>query len=118
MPRAPKYCGKRDCYQLVTGASYCEQHAHNWGKGNPRTSDPRHRAWRKTVLDKAHWRCQIRYADICVGAATIADHITATAFGGAEFDPFNGQGACRPCHDRKSSDEGHIARGHTPRARL
>lgn len=110
MPRAPKHCGYQGCTTIVpTGR--CDQHKHGWGKGNQRTKDPRHIAWRKTVLDRAHWQCQIQYP-ICTGKANIADHIRAVLLGGAEYDPNNGQAACQRCHDRKSSLEGHEAQGH------
>ncbi|WP_414018421.1 HNH endonuclease [Mycobacteroides abscessus] len=117
MPRAPKVCSHKDCTELVHGDTRCPQHkTHRWGKGDPRTTDPRHKAWRKTVLDRDHWRCQIRYPG-CIGEATIADHILAVKLGGAEHDIQNGQAACRPCSDKKSSDEGHKAAGHTVRPR-
>lgn len=111
MPRAKKHCGINGCTTLVPGGTNCPEHQHRWGKGNPRTKDPRHEAWRKKVLDRAHWRCEIRYPG-CIGKANIADHIQATKLGGAEYDLANGQGACRPCSDRKSSLEGHLAQGH------
>jgi hypothetical protein len=91
------------------------QHKHGWGKGNPRTSTPQHRVWRAQVLRNAGYQCEIRYPGICTGTATIADHIKATAFGGAHYDITNGQAACVPCHRKKSSDEGHIAQGNKPR---
>ena len=58
--------------------------------------------------------CQLRYPGICIGTATRCDHIVAVGLGGADTDD-NCQGACKPCHDRKTSAEGHIAAGHTPR---
>ena len=107
MPRARKECGIQGCRVLVPGGTHCPQHQHRFKSGGPsRTSDPRHRVWRAAVLDRAHWWCEIRYPDICTGRAKQADHIVAVAFGGAEFDPLNGQAACDPCHKRKSSGEG------------
>lgn len=114
MPRAPKHCGIQGCTVLVPNGQRCRDHQHGWGKGNPRTKNPKHIAWRLTVLDRCGWRCQLRYPG-CIDDATIADHIIATKLGGAEYDPSNGQGACRPCHDRKSSTEGHQAQGHAAR---
>lgn len=111
MPRAPKHCGINGCTTIVRAGTHCPQHRHGWGKGNPRTSTSAHRRWRITVLDNCRHRCQIQYPDICTGTATIADHITATAFGGAEHDPTNGQGACAPCHRRKTAGEGNRAQG-------
>lgn len=109
-PRAPKYCGKRDCYTLVIGVSFCDEHKHNWGKGNPRTTTPEHRAWRAEVLKRDKGQCQLRYQGRCIYRATIADHILAIKLGGAPYDLSNGQAACRPCSDKKSSMEGHTAR--------
>lgn len=110
MPRAPKYCGKRDCYNLVTGVSFCDEHKHNWGKGDPRTTTPEHRAWRADVLKRDKGQCQLRYQGRCIYRATIADHILAIKLGGAPYDLSNGQAACKPCSDKKSSMEGHTAR--------
>ena len=70
---------------------------------------------RNQVLNNAGHRCQIRYPGICIGTATIADHIKATAFGGAHYDITNGQAGCEQCSRKKSSDEGHIAQGHKPK---
>lgn len=111
MARAPKVCAHPGCTNLTT-TGRCTQHPrpHGWGRGNPRTSTPQHRAWRRQVLDRAGWWCQIQYPGICVGHATIADHIVATAFGGPEYDLDNGQAACRPCHNRKSAIEGNLAK--------
>lgn len=117
MPRAPKHCGKHDCLNLVTGVPFCPEHAHGWGKGNPRTKTPEHIAWRAEILKRDRGACQLRYQGVCIGRATIADHILATKFGGAPLDLANGQAACKPCSDRKSSDEGHIALGHNIRPR-
>jgi len=112
MPRAPKHCGIQGCTTIVPAGTHCEQHQHRWGKGNKRTKDPRHIDWRKAVLARAHGACQIQYPGICQHRATIADHIRAVGLGGAEYDVTNGQAACQPCHDRKSSLEGHAAQGH------
>lgn len=112
MPRAPRVCADPNCVTL-THTTRCPDHTkHGWGKGNPRTKDPRHEAWRKTVLTRDHWRCQIRHPTRCIGKANIADHIIAVAFGGPEYDPANGQAACQPCSDWKSSREGNQAQGH------
>lgn len=116
-PRAPKVCTFKDCTTLVYNGHRCPSHTtHGWGKGNPRTKTPEHEAWRKAVLERDHYRCRIKYPG-CAGRAGIADHITAVKFGGAPHDITNGQAACRPCHDKKSADEGNTAQGHTVRPR-
>ena len=115
MPRAPRICGRNGCARTVPAGQRCPAHKHGWGKGNPRTSTPQHRAWRAQVLRNAGYQCEIRDPGICTGTATIADHIKATAFGGAHYEVTNGQAACQPCSRKKSSDEGHIAQGHTPK---
>lgn len=114
MARAPKHCGVRGCTTLVPGGTRCPAHQHRWDNATRRASkasDTAHKAWRKAVLDRDKWQCQIRYQG-CTGRATIADHILATKFGGAEHSLANGQAACRPCSDKKSADEGHQAQGH------
>lgn len=79
-----------------------------WQNGYSRTSTPEHRRWAAQVKRNAGGRCQIRL-DGCEGYADVADHIVPVAEGGAEFDVTNGQGACRFCHDIKTSEE--AARG-------
>jgi 5-methylcytosine-specific restriction enzyme A len=61
---------------------------------------------RPAVLARDGYRCQIRYSDVCVGAATDADHIER----GDDHRMENLQAACGPCHQRKSSQEGAAAR--------
>ena len=115
MARAPKHCAHAGCTNLVPGGTRnCADHKSRWptGQRTKRTKTSQHIAWRNQVLDNANGRCQIRYAGVCTGIATEADHIVPITEGGAEFDPLNGQGACRACHALKSSDEGHRAQGH------
>lgn len=81
--------------------------------GHGRTAQ--HRAWRRTVLARDDWLCQINTPD-CIGIATIADHIISIAAGGAEYDPDNGQAACHPCHTRKTQAEASAARPRRRRA--
>lgn len=111
MPRAPKQCGIQGCATIVPNGKRCPQHTHRWGKGNPRTSGQRHIAW-ATAVKNRDGRCMIQLPG-CTGRPDNADHIIATAFGGAQFDLTNGQAACDPCHAKKSSAEGHQAQGHT-----
>lgn len=110
MPRAPKHCGIQGCTVLVPSGQRCPDHRHGWGKGNPRTTTPQHRDWSRQVRTR-DGHCMIQRPG-CTGTADTADHIVAVAFGGAEYDPANGQAACWSCHGWKSSREGHIAQGH------
>ena len=114
MPRPPKHCGINGCVRIVPAGQRCEQHQHRWGRGNPRTSTPEHRARRARVLARDGGRCQLQYEGICIHRATVCDHIQALGLGGQDTDD-NCQAACRPCSARKSSREGHIAQGHRPR---
>ena len=104
MPRASKACGHFGCPTKVVGVTYCDEHRPmNW-RGDPRTSTAEHKAWRRAVLDRDHWRCRLKYPG-CTGKATQADHKVAVAFGGAPFDVANGQGACPHCHKIKTQAE-------------
>lgn len=110
MPRARKHCGYKGCTVLIPAAEgRCAEHKSRWNRvGATRTSDPRHVAW-ATAVRKAHPYCQLRFAG-CKGMTKEADHIIPISQGGAPFDPRNGQGACTPCHLKKSSAEGHLAK--------
>jgi 5-methylcytosine-specific restriction protein A len=107
-------CGERDCLALVRGAVYCEQHSKAWhgGQQSGRLKTAAYERMRQRVLGRAGYHCQILYSDICIGAATEADHIVPVFEGGTR-DEANMQAACRPCHARKSSLEGHRAAGHS-----
>lgn len=115
-PRAPKICNDGSgCPNLIHGAArYCETHApeHTWHGGfdKRRTGTTEHKARRERVLRRDKYRCKLQYPG-CISTATDCDHITALADGGVDED-WNCQSACRPCHLRKASLEGHRARGH------
>ncbi|WP_071929098.1 HNH endonuclease signature motif containing protein [Nocardia mangyaensis] len=110
MPRAPRKCPKPGCLNRITSAAYCPDHTtHGWGSGAARTGTREHQTWRAAVLERDSHRCQLRYTG-CIGTATHADHVTPIAEGGATDELANGQAACRPCHSKKSSAEGHRAR--------
>ena len=53
--------------------------------------------------------CEIRFPGICVGEASIADHIENIAALGIPrseaVDPDMMQAACKPCHDQKTRGE-------------
>ena len=104
------------CIELVRGKTYCDEHERQRGwqrnTGVTRTDTTAHRKRRLRVLARDNHQCQLRYPGICVGTATVCDHITPLAEGGADTDA-GCQAACLPCHNRKTSQEGHRARGHT-----
>lgn len=116
MPRALKHCGYKGCKTLVPGSQgRCAEHSERWQrKGTQRTNSQQHRAWAAAIRKRDPY-CRIRYPDICTHITQQADHIIPVAQGGAEFDLANGQGACRACHQRKSSREGHFGAGHQAR---
>lgn len=68
---------------------------------------------RARVLKRDGFRCQIRYPDICTGAANQADHI------GDRLDhrPENMRAACPQCHQHRSSQQGGQAAGQRAQAR-
>lgn len=98
---------------LVRPGTRCPLHQHRWGKGHTRTNTTEHRARRLRVLKRDRYLCQLRY-DCCISEATIADHTIALALGGQDTDDAM-QAACLPCHNVKSSLEGHQAQGHNTR---
>lgn len=61
---------------------------------------------RPAVLRRDGFRCQLRYADLCLGVASDVDHRRA----GDDHSLENLQAACAPCHRRKSALEGAAAR--------
>ena len=71
--------------------------------GGTRTTTPQHRAWRRRVLERDNYQCQLRYPNRCTGTATEADHIIEVTDGGAAEDPANGQAVCEPCHAHKTA---------------
>ena len=115
MARAPKLCGHVGCIQLVRGQTYCAEHARQrgWQRGGvTRTDTAAHRNRRLRVLARDNHQCQLRYDGICTHTATVCDHIVPLAEGGDDTDA-GCQAACLECHRRKTSIEGHRARGHT-----
>ena len=106
MPRAPRYCPYPGCTQHITTTRYCAEHTRTgWvAGGKPIYQTPEYRAWRKAVLERDHWRCQIK-GPRCQGKATQADHRLPLARGGAPFDVDNGQAACPTCHQDKTQRE-------------
>ena len=116
MPRR-KTCGHLGCINLTDGGvPYCPEHQRQRGwprkTGVTRTDTAAHRKRRERVLKRDGHRCQLRYDGICTHTATICDHIVPLAEGGQDTDA-GCQAACLECHRRKTSMEGHRARGHT-----
>lgn len=104
MPRAPKKCASPNCETRVQGKTFCKPHTPvNWSSQSTRSSTE-HKAWRRIVLKRSKGTCEIKLTG-CTHRATEADHIKPIAEGGAEYDPDNGQGACSPCHQKKTQQE-------------
>lgn len=68
-------------------------------------SDPDYRRNRPIAMRRDRYRCQIRTAGICLGGASMCDHIVNRASGGTHAVT-NLQAACKPCHERKTAGEG------------
>lgn len=113
MPRAPKPCNEPGCPNLVhDDRRRCDIHYEPWqGKSfdKRRSNTVAHKAFKKSVLEKAQYRCAIRYATICIGLASEVDRIDNSG----EYTADNCQAACQPCHRKKTSIEGHRAQGHS-----
>lgn len=121
-PRAPKLCSNAQCGELVpAGVRYCPTHdTGRWPTKNIPESRSHVASWKRTVrriLNRDGHRCQIRYVGLCIGLAGEVDHIIPVSQGGGDHDA-NLRAACGPCHKAKTSDEGHVAAGHKPTARI
>ena len=66
-------------------------------------------AVRKKVLVRDGYRCQLRYADICVGRASQVDHIVQPEAGGGS-DLANLRAVCVRCHARRTGRQGALAK--------
>ena len=64
---------------------------------------------RKKVLVRDGYRCQLRYADICVGRASQVDHIVQPEAGGGS-DLANLRAVCVRCHARRTGRQGALAK--------
>jgi 5-methylcytosine-specific restriction protein A len=64
---------------------------------------------RKQVLVRDGYRCQLHYADICVGRASQVDHIIQPEAGGGN-DLANLRAVCVPCHARRTGRQGALAK--------
>lgn len=63
------------------------------------------RSARLAQLQREPLCVECKRAGIITGA-NVVDHIRPISQGGAKFDPDNLQSMCKPCHDRKSVQEG------------
>lgn len=119
-PRAPRPCNERGCTSLVHDPTRrrCDEHYKPWDghrrhKGIAhrefRENTEAHRIFKSRVLGACGYRCEIKRPGICLGAATEVDRKDNQK----GYTDDNCQGACKPCHQWKTSQEGHAARGHT-----
>ena len=62
---------------------------------------------REKCLRAAGWRCEIRLAGVCIGAASQADHIHGLA-----SDPGHRwlRAACEPCHRAVTAQQGNATK--------
>jgi 5-methylcytosine-specific restriction protein A len=85
-------------------------------KGSTRRQTLGKEYWRnrEIVMRRDGRRCQIRNPDTCIGEATECDHV------GDRLDhrPENMRAACRPCHSRRSSEQGGAAYAARAQARV
>ena len=68
-------------------------------------------AWRRARLKamrRANWRCEIRIAGVCIGAATQVDHVSGLD---NDRNHLNLRAACAPCHAKVTAKQGNDARG-------
>lgn len=78
----------------------------SWSSSDRRSRLPADWPKRRAHVLKRDPRCKLCYADICTGPSTEVDHINA----GDDHRLSNLQGACSPCHARKSGREGVAAK--------
>lgn len=98
---ASRPCAKPGCAALVS-RGYCERHAPMDPRALERAAkdvDPFYNSttWRKLRA------VVLRRSPLCVlcrAAASVVDHITARADGGAEYDQNNLRTLCASCHAR------------------
>ena len=81
-----------------------------WSTSTRRSRLPADWTTRRLAVLRRDPRCRIAYPGICTGASTDVDHIRA----GDDHSFTNLQGACRPCHKRKTNGESQAARGVGP----
>ena len=102
---------KRAC---VCGVVDCQRHGRSgWARRPPPANQYAYRGdWPervKRVLARDDRRCQLGFADICVGRASQVDHIVRPADGGTS-DLANLRAVCAPCHARRTGQQGALAK--------
>ena len=110
MPRAPRRCpgDNYECPNLIAaGQKYCPDHTVAWR--GPRTASSQATTtadWdriRPLVLERDRHQCQIRYAGICIGTATVVDKIVPAARRpDLSLNEHNLRAACDPCNEHKA----------------
>ena len=96
-------CGTPRCPAIAGRSGYCAkcQRAYERRRGSSaqRGYGAFHRRWRAAIL---------RRDPVCKSCgrapSTVADHIRPLSWGG-DWSEDNGQGLCKPCHDRKTMTE-------------
>jgi 5-methylcytosine-specific restriction protein A len=112
--KTPSICARPGCPE-ITPTTYCPAHAPKaWvgSTGPKRTISKRWKQIRVAVLKRDGYICQLKYLDVCIGRATICDHIVPDSEGGAP-SMANGQAACVPCHRVKTAAEAARGRART-----
>jgi 5-methylcytosine-specific restriction protein A len=107
--RAPKICNGPGCINLMDpGERWCVicKPLHVWeGADKKRSGTAEHKREAAYVIDRDGHRCQLQYEG-CLGVATEFDH----------YDHLNksagGNGACKDCHSKRSTMQGHAEAGH------
>lgn len=98
----------------VPGTSRCRAHTRSgWATHRPPANIYAYGSgWSarvRQVLEREGYRCQLRYADICVGRTSQVDHILQPEAGGGS-DLANLRAVCRPCHARRTGRQGALAK--------
>lgn len=98
----PKACLRPHCPNLANEGQHCPEHR----RGTPaqRGYGPSHRRWRAQVLARDPLCVLCCRDEGRVTPSTIADHVIPLSAGGT-WKLTNGQGVCRPCHNRKTAQE-------------
>ena len=93
--------------------SYCPEHRGKAWERKPRANLYAYgsdwQAVRKRVLERDGYKCQLRYADICIGRASQVDHIVQPEAGGGS-DLANLRAVCVRCHARRTGRQGALAK--------
>lgn len=100
LPRA-RWLGRRLLLLMERACIICGRRSR--GARCPRhqlRSRPRGNAFeptRQRILERDAWRCQVQLPGVCLGTATVVDHVVRLADGGSDADS-NLRAACAPCN--------------------